>query len=173
MIIMFVRHGESKNDKLTKFGKIQCKFAVRKKDKIKFDKIYCSPANRCVKTARYFQKRLKIETEICENLAERQLLKNGTPQNEDEQEWFDNYLNPLYEHEEPEGCKDYLTRSFVEFKRIVDENIKSNTNVIIVGHSCTSYALASFVYGIEKGKDIQWSRIGNCSKVYYEINEKD
>lgn len=173
MIIMFVRHAEAKNDKLTKLGKIQCRLAVKQKDKIKFEKIYCSPANRCVKTARYFQNKYKLPAEICENLAERQLLVDAVPQNDNEQEWYDNYMNPLYENDLPEGCKNYLTRSFVEFKRIVDENIKTNTNVIIVAHSCTIYALSAFVYGIEKDKNIQWMRVGNCSKVYYEINEKD
>ncbi len=172
MIIMFVRHGDSKNDKLTRLGKKQCKLAVKDKEKFTFAKIYSSSANRCVKTARFFQNKYKISLEICHNLKERELLKTASPQNEKEQEWYDNYLNPEYSSKEPEGCKEYLTRNFVEFKKIVDNHIEKNENAIIVAHSGTLYALASYVGGIAKGKDITWMRTANCSKVYFEIPEK-
>ncbi len=172
MIIMFVRHGEAKNDKLTKFGKLQCKLAVKDKEKFKFAKIYSSPANRCVKTARYFQNKYKIPLDILYNLKERELLKTANPQNEQEQEWYDNYLNPEYSSKDPEGCKEYLTRNFVEFKKIIDEHLDSQENAIIVAHSGTLYALAAYVNGIAKGKNITWLRIANCSKVYFEIPDK-
>ncbi len=173
MIIMFVRHGESKKDKLSKFGVKQCKMMVKKEEKYKFSKIYSSPANRCVQTARFFQKKYKIKTEICENLRERELLPNSVPQNEKEQEWYDNYLNPLYSSENPEGCKEYLTRTFVEFKRMVDEHLEKDENIIIVAHSGTLYTLSAFVHGIVKGKNLVWMRLGNCDRIYYEINKKD
>lgn len=172
MIIMFVRHAESKNDKLTKFGKIQCKIAAKGKESIKFSKIYCSSANRCLSTARYFQKKYKLSLEVCESLKERELLANKQPQNEKEQEWFDNYMNPMYSCESPEGCKEYLARNFVEFKKIIDDHFDKNENVIIVAHSSTLYALYSYIHGISKGEDLVWARAGNCSKVYFEITSK-
>jgi broad specificity phosphatase PhoE len=173
MIIMFVRHADSKNDKLTRFGKYQCKMALKEKEKLDFAKIYVSPARRCVETARYFQNKYKIQTEICENLRERELLPEREPRNEKEQEWYDNYMNPLYSSENPEGCKEYLTRTFIDFKRIVDENFDKNQNVIIVAHSGTLYALSAFVNGIAKDKNLNWVRVGNCSKIYFEILEKE
>ena len=55
MIIKFIRHADSKNDKLTKLGKKQCKLAFKQKDSISYSKIYSSSAGRCVRTARYYQ----------------------------------------------------------------------------------------------------------------------
>lgn len=169
MILMFVRHADAKNDKLTKLGRKQCKLALKDKEKFKFTKIYSSPANRCVKTARYFQNKYKIPLEILYNMKERELLKTVKPQNEQEQEWYDNYLNPAYSSKEPEGCKEYLTRNFVEFKKIIDTHIENDENAIIVAHSGTLYALYAYINGIAKGKDITWIRIANCSKIYFEI----
>lgn len=169
---MFVRHGDSKKDKLTRLGKKQCKLALKDKEKLEFAKIYSSSSNRCIKTARYFQNKYKIPLEISFNLKERELLKTIEPQNEQEKEWYENYLNPEYSSKEPEGCKEYLTRNFVEFKKIVDEHIDKNENVIIVAHSGTLYALSAYINGIAKGRNITWLRIANCSKVYFEINDR-
>lgn len=172
MIIMLMRHAESKKEKLTGLGKKQIKLALKSKEKIKFAKIYCSSSERCIKTARYFQHKLKLNMEISENLRDRQLLPNSEPQNEREQEWYDNYLNPMYSSKEPEGCKEYLTRNFIEFKKIIDEHFEKNENVMIIAHSGTLYALSAYINGIQKGKNINWLRMGNCNKVYYEILEK-
>ena len=169
---MFVRHAESKNDKLTKFGKIQCKLAIKQKESIRFSKIYCSSSNRCLQTARYFQKKYKLSLDVCDTLKERELLENSKPQNEKEQEWYDNYMNPMYSCERPEGCKEYLSRNFFEFKKIINEHFDKNENVIIVAHSSTLYALYSYIHGLNKGEDLVWSRAGNCSKVYFEITSK-
>lgn len=172
MIIMFMRHADAKKDKLTKLGKKQCKLALKDKEKIKFSKIYCSSANRCVKTARYFQNKYKLPLEISYDLKERELLSTVEPQTEHEKEWYNNYLNPEYSSKEPEGCKEYLTRNFVEFKKIVDEHFGKNENVMIIAHSGTLYALAAYVNGIAKGKPITWMRIANCSKICFEITKK-
>lgn len=173
MIIMFVRHAEHKNDKLTKLGKLQCQLLLKSKENIKFTKIYSSPANRCVLTAKAIQKKWKLPLEICENLKERELLKTAEPQNEQEQEWYDNYMNPLYSSENPEGCKNFLTRTFVEFKKIIDEHIEKQENVVIVAHSGTLYALSAYVNGIKKNKNLVWLRAGNCSKVYFEVLKQE
>lgn len=172
MIIKFVRHAESKNNKLTKLGKIQCKIAAKEKDAFKYEKIYCSPSPRCVKTARYFQNKLKMQVEIVEGLRERELLKTKEPQNEEEKKWYDNYLNPMYSSENPEGCKEYLARNFIEFARIIDNHIDKNENVMIVAHSGTFYALMAYINGIQKNKDITWYRIGNLNSVYIELNSR-
>lgn len=172
MIIMIMRHAESKKNKLTKLGKKQIKLALKSKEKLEFAKIYSSPVERCVKTARYLQQKYKLHMDIVENLREREVLPNSTPQNEKEQEWYDNYMNPMYSSKNPEGCKEYLTRNFVEFKKMINEHFDKQENIIIVAHSGTLYALSSFINGIPKNKNITWLRFGNCNKVYYEILEK-
>lgn len=172
MIIMFVRHADAKNDKLTKLGKKQCKLAVKGKEKVTFSKIYSSSTARCVKTARYFQLKYKLPLVISEGLKERELLPNPEPQNEKEKEWFDNYLNPFFSSKNPEGCKEFLSRNFIEFKKIIDEHIDKNENVILVAHSGTLYSLMAYVNGIQRNKNITWLRAGNCSKVYFEVLER-
>lgn len=172
MILMFVRHAESKKDRITKLGKKQCKMLLKQKENFEFAKIYTSPANRCFKTARKFQRKLKIGLEVVGGIKERELLKTGKPQNEKEQEWYDNYMNPMYSCDSPEGCKEYLTRNFVEFKRIINHHFERNENAIIVAHSGTFYCLMAFINGIQKNKNINWYRIGTAGKVYFEINEK-
>ena len=135
-------------------------------EQFEFAKIYCSPANRCLKTARPFQVKRKIQLEIVEGLKERELLKTEKPQNEVEQEWYDNYLNPMHSNESPEGCKEYLARNFIEFKRIIE-----NHNAIVVAHSGTFYTLMAYVNGLQKNKNINWYRIGSGDRVYFEINK--
>lgn len=171
MILMFVRHADAKNDKITKLGKKQLKLMMQTKENVEFSKIYASPANRCVKTARCFQSKYKLPLEICEGLRDRKLLGKEKPETKEEQAWFDNYLNPLYSSAEPEGCKEFLSRNFYELKRIVKEHSDKNENVIIVAHSCTTYALSAFINGIKKDQDLTWTRIGNCSRIYFEIKE--
>lgn len=172
MILLFIRHAEAKNDKLTRFGKKELKHLFKEKETFKFSKIYSSPMNRCVKTAQAFQKKYKLEIEVMEGLRERELLATRKPQNEDEQEWYDNYLNPMYSHKDPEGCKEYLGRVFLQFKKIIDTHIDNNENAIVVAHSGTFYALLAYVNGIYKNKNINWYRLGTCDRVYFEINER-
>ena len=105
-------------------------------------------------------------------MKERELLKTGKPQNEKEQEWYDNYMNPMFSFDSPEGCKEFLTRNFVEFKRIINHHFERNENAIIVAHSGTFYCLMAFINGIQKNKNINWYRLGTGNKVYFEINEK-
>lgn len=168
MILMLIRHAEQENDKLTKLGKLQCKLALKDGEKVKFSKIYCSPANRCVETAKFFEKAYKIPVEICPELKERELLKNANPQTKTEKDWYKNYLNPEFSSKNPEGCYEYLKRSFSLFDKLVKVHKPKNENVIIVAHSGTLYALSAFVHGIDKAKDITWMRMGACNKVYFE-----
>lgn len=167
MIIMFVRHGEAKDDKLTKLGLEQCKLLVSQEEDYAFSKIYCSSVRRCKETAKFLAEKYNLEITYLSNLKDRELLKD-VPQTEDEQEWYDNYLNKNYSHINPEGCKEFLQRNFNEFEIIIKTHLEKNENVIIVAHSCTFYALQEFFNKSEEDA-IKYYRLGNCSKVYFEI----
>ena len=169
---MFVRHAEAVSDEITKFGKKQLAMVSDEEERFEFAKIYTTPANRCRETAGAYQKKFNLDVQVLDGLRERELLATKKPQNEKEQEWYDNYLNPLYSSSEPEGCKEFLARNFTQFKKIVNEHFDKNENAVIVAHSCTFYALMAFVNGIYKNKNVNWYRIGTCNKVYIEINER-
>lgn len=168
MIIMFVRHGESVDDKLTEFGKDQCELMARGKEEYEFSKIYCSVANRCRETAKYLKEKLALEIEFLEGIKDRELL-GGDPVNASEQEWYDNYLNKNFSHKNPEGCKEFLLRNFAEFDKIIKHHKDKNENVVLVAHSCTFYAIQEY-FNQSKSENINYYRLGNCSKVYFEIN---
>ncbi len=172
MILMFVRHAEAVSDEITEFGKRQIELAVQEEINHKFAKIYTSPANRCVETASAFCEKLNLGIEVVDGFAERELLKTKYPKNKKEQEWYDNYLNPIYSSKSPEGCKEYLARNFREFKKIINKHFEKNENAIMVAHSCTFYALMAFLNGVYKNKNIKWYRITTCGRVYFEINER-
>lgn len=171
MIIMYVRHADDKNDVLTELGKQQCEMLEKYEEEYKFTKIYSSPAKRCVDTAKALSKKFGIPVEIRKDLNERETL-NGDPKTKKEQLWFDNYLNPEFSSKKPEGCKEYFGRIFSEIDGMINEHFDKEENVIIVAHSGTSYAISSYFYGVQKGKDVPWMRVGNCSRIYFEVNKK-
>ncbi len=171
MIIMFVRHADAKNDTITDRGNRELSRIVDYDEEYEFSKMYCSPLNRCVKTAERLNEKFNLKIQIEKDLKEREQLESS-PKTKDEKLWYDNYLNPEFENINPEGCKNYLKRSFKVFDKIINENFDENKNAIIVAHSGTAYALLAYVNGISKGKNIKWMRVGNCSKLYFEINEK-
>lgn len=172
MVVMFVRHAEDVNDVLTMRGKKQCEMMIDYDEAYSFSKIYTSPAKRCVDTAKSLNKKFNLEIVVEERLIERQKLANNVPQNKEEQEWYDNYLNPEFSYKNPEGCKEYLQRVFGCLNDIIDKHSKNNENVIIVAHSGTMYALSAYVHGIKKGEDIKWVRVSNCAKIYFEFDKK-
>lgn len=167
MIIMFVRHGEAIDDKLTELGKRQCELMVEQNEAYNFSKIYCSTTNRCRQTAKYFEEKLKLSVEYLDKIKDRELL-NHEPQNEDEQEWYDNYLNKSYSHKNPEGCFEFLKRNFAEFDKIIKNHKPKNENVILVAHSCTFYAIQEY-FNHCTDDEINYYRLSNCSRVYFEI----
>ena len=169
---MFVRHAEDVNDKFTRRGLKQCKLMIDYDEEYKFSKIYTSPAKRCVETAKALNEKFNVEIEIDNDIIERDKLDDILPKDKKEQEWYDNYLNPNFSCDKPEGCKEYLERTFRCFRRIINNHFDKNENAIIVGHSGTTYALAAFIHGIKKNEDIKWVRVSNCAKIYFEINEK-
>jgi broad specificity phosphatase PhoE len=167
MILMFVRHGESVNDELTEFGKRQCELMVECDENYEFSKLYCSIMKRCKQTAFYLSEKYNLETEYISEIKDRELLK-GEPVTNDEKEWYDNYLNKNYSHKNPEGCKEFLERNFREFDRIINAHKDKNENIILVAHSCTFYALQEYLNKSDS-KEINYCRLSNCSKIYFEI----
>lgn len=168
MILMFVRHGESVNDELTELGRKQCELMVMGDEDYKFSKIYCSVMKRCKQTASYLSEKYNLETEFVAGVKDREMLKTE-PKADDEKEWYANYLNKNYSHKNPEGCKEFLERNFCEFDRIIKAHKDKNENIILVAHSCTFYALREYLNKSE-GSEINYCRLSNCSKIYFEIN---
>ena len=167
MILMFVRHGEARGDELTDFGKKQCELMAAQDESYVFSKIYCSTAKRCKDTAEYLSKKYNLKIEYLKNIKDRELL-NHEPQTADEHEWYDNYLNRSYSHKNPEGCLEFLNRNFDEFEKIIKKHNAKNENIILVAHSCTFYAIQEYFSG-SGNNEINYYRLGNCSKVYFEI----
>lgn len=172
MIILFVRHADDLNDVITERGRRQCEMMIDYEEEYTFSKIYTSPAKRCVETANALNKKFNVEVVVEKGLIERERLANDVPQNKKEQEWYDNYLNPNYSSKKPEGCKEYLERTFKAFRKIINKHFDKNENVAIVAHSGTMYPLSAFIHGIKDGEDVKWVRVGNCAKIYYEIDKK-
>ena len=167
MIIEFIRHAEAKGDNLTKLGKLQAKIISKQKDDFKFDKIYCSPVKRCAKTAKIINKKLKLSFEYDNRLAERETL-GREPNNKNEKSWYDNYMNPAYSNFEPEGCKEFIERVFEFLNEKIFDHYQKNENIIVVSHSGRVYAFIAYFNKHKKG-ELNWYKIGNCSKIYFEI----
>lgn len=167
MIIMFVRHGDADEKGLTELGKKQCELMVDSNEQYKFSSIYSSSIDRCVQTAEFLAKKYNLKIQKVDEIKDRELLK-ASPQNADEQEWYDNYLNKNYSHNNPEGCYEFLQRNFNVFENIIKKHKIKNENVIIVAHSCTFYALQEY-FNKCLDEEINYYRLGNCSRVYFEI----
>ncbi len=167
MIILFIRHAEANGDKLTRFGKKQAKLNFSQKEDYEFAKIYSSPTRRCWKTAKIYNKKRKLPLEADVRLTERETL-DSKPVTKEEQLWFDNYLNPKFSSAEPEGCKEFLERVYEFLGERIFEHYQKNENIVIVAHSGIFYAVMSYFNKGKKG-DINWYKIGNASKVFFEI----
>ena len=170
MLILFIRHAEAKNDKLTSFGLKQCELLSNQTEDYEFFKIYSSPAYRCKKTAEYYNENKHLKLEIDERLNERETLENS-PQNEFEKLWYDNYMNPKFSSKQPEGCKELLDRVYDFLDEKISFHKQKNENFVVVSHSGIFYAFMSY-FNREKTGDINWYKIGNASKVYFEIKNK-
>ena len=168
MILMFVRHAEAEGDKITTFGKRQCEFMCEQHEDYEFTKIYSSSVNRCKETAKYFQDKYNLPVEYVHDVRDREVL-DAEPCNAQERLWFDNYLNKTFSNDKPEGCREFLFRNFKEFDRIINNHKDRNENIILVAHSCTFYALQEYL-NPSKNNYINYSRLSNCSKIYFEIN---
>ena len=168
MILMYVRHADAVSDKLTELGERQCELMAEQEDCFKFSKIYSSPLNRCINTSMVLAEKYNIEIEVKAELCERKNL-NRDPETAEEKEWFDNYMNPNYSHNNPEGCKEFLDRTKAVLDEIIATHKDKNENVIISAHSCTLYAIMAYFNKVKADK-INWYRVSNCAKIYFEID---
>lgn len=164
--IFFLRHGDAIDDKLTKLGKKQAKNIIPQLDYENITKIYCSPAKRCIETAKIISKKLNVEIEIINNLNERVKIKN--PKNDIEKEVNENYLNYKYINKNYETCNTFINKCVHVFENIYSKHNNKNENILIIAHSSTVYALNAYINGIPSDGKIHWMRIGNCSKICYE-----
>lgn len=145
MNIVLLRHGNENNDRLTNIGKKQIKNIIKQIEKFDFEKIYVSPKNRCIQTAKIISKKLNIGYEIKQELTERFQLGH-TPQNQNEQLWWDNYMNYNFENSNLETCKQFYNRNKKVFDYIIKHHKK---NILIIAHSATSYALLNYIKGFK------------------------
>jgi bisphosphoglycerate-dependent phosphoglycerate mutase len=112
-----------------------------------------------------------VKIEIIDELNERFNLKN--PSSQEEIELNENYLNYNYKSKiDLPTCKEFIDRNFIAFKKILN-NVNETDTILIVAHSCTLYALNAFICGIPNDGYIKWIRSGNCSKICYELMEKE
>lgn len=167
MIIMFVRHGDADENGLTELGKRQCELMNESVERYNFSKIYCSSVNRCKQTAEFLKRKFALYAEYLDDLRDREALHHD-PETEEEQFWYDNYLNKNFSSLKPEGCKEFLQRNFDVFDRIISEHKQKNENVILVAHSCTFYAIQEY-FNKSSGEEINYYRLSNCAKVYFEV----
>ena len=78
-------------------------------------------------------------------------------------------MNPNYSHENPEGCKEFLDRTAALLDEVIAAHKPKNENIIISAHSCTLYAIMAY-FNKEKTDKINWYRVSNCAKIYFEID---
>ena len=170
MRIIFVRHGNDKNGKLTHLGKKQARMIVNDLKYEHITKVYVSPLERTQKTAKIITKHLKIAEILPDNrILEREGINENMSQSEIEK-FKNNYLNANFSRQNPEGLSEYIKRTFSFLDDVIKNNTE-NSNILIVGHSSFSYILEAYFYGIPKDGKLIWTRIGNCSKLCFEYNK--
>ena len=167
MNIVFVRHGNDENDKLTKLGKLQAKLVSEDLTYENISKIYCSPKNRTLETAKIIARQLNIKDIIIDERITEREKKNDTMTKEEIAEFDANYLNPKFSRKNPEGGKEYVERIFSFIKSIKKENPKTSV-VLIVGHSSMVYVLLAYMFKSYLKENMVWARLGNCSKLCLE-----
>lgn len=166
MLIYLVRHGEDKNDNLTKLGKKQIKLLAKTFKNTKFDAFYTSPLNRCLQTSKIINKVTKNNIVVDDRLKERFKL-DGKPQTNDEKDWYQNYLNLDFESKTLETCKDFFDRVFDFLDHLAN---KKQSNVLVVAHSALSYAFIN--YFCKSNTNIAtWSSMANGSCIRFELNQ--
>ena len=166
MLVYLIRHGMAQNDDLTHDGKKQVKYACKYLKDCGITKIYCSTYNRCIQTANIISKCLNLKYTVEDALKERvTILPNQHDYENDE--WYQNYLNPNYSNTDMEGCKEFFDRTYNFLQKIKE----AQGNVLLVAHSCTSYALNNCFFDFPKDNLLIWSRMGNASIICYNLNQ--
>ena len=173
MRICFIRHGDNINDKLTRLGKLQAKLVCNDLYYENISKIYCSPKKRTIDTAKIIVKKLKLDNiEVCSEITERQKLRNPNGKDNETVLYNENYLTYTFSRNDPEGCKEFCDRIFRFLDNVIAKHLPNDENIVIVGHSSMAYVLNAYFTGIPKDNNLVWIRLGNCSKLCYEINKK-
>lgn len=166
MNIYFVRHGDHVNSHLTELGKQQALLCSEYLEKDNhYSMIYSSPSSRCVETANIINDKLDLAIEILDDLNERENLPNLYPQNASEQEWWNNYMNPSFSFDFPEGAKEFFGRIKNVINYIFNKH-KKYENIIIVAHSSVAYAIA---FALSNNTSPLWFKIGHCSVINFEL----
>ena len=166
---IFVRHGRDKNDKLTLLGRRQARLAVHELCYENVDRLFCSPKNRTVQTAKILAKGLGIKNiQIDERISEREKVDDKT---ENVELFNENYLNPNFSFKNPEGCKEYYDR-VVDFLDEIVEKSGADETILIVGHSSMCYVMNAYFCKKSKKDMLNWIRIGNCSKICFEFDKE-
>ena len=167
MLIYLVRHGEDKNDNLTKLGKKQIKLLAKTFKNTKFDAFYSSPLNRCLQTSNIINKTTKCNIVVDDRIKERFKLDHK-PKTDHEKDWYNNYLNLDFESKTLECCKDFFARVF-SFLDDVCKN-KKQSNVLVVAHSALSYAFINYFCKTDCNI-ATWSSMANGSCIRFEFNQ--
>ncbi|MBR4745179.1 MAG: histidine phosphatase family protein [Clostridia bacterium] len=172
--IIFVRHAESVGDKLTCRGKRQAKSVCSDLWYENITKVYVSPLNRTIATAKIIAKKLGLENVVYDKrITERDTDKSKLSQKQ-VAEYDANYLNPEYSHTKPEGCKQFLTRVFSFLDNVIKANDDgTDKSILVVGHSSLSYAMYAYFYGVQAGTDLVWTRVGNACKLCFQNVSKE
>ena len=169
MKIIFVRHAQSVDDKLTRFGIKQAKYLVKDLAYENIAKVYCSPMNRTMQTAAIIAKKLHLSQPVADNRIRERELDKSRLSGEELAEFDANYLNPNFSHTNPEGCKEFVQRVFDFLTQIIaDNNLRLDDSLLIVGHSSLAYVMYAYFYGLPKDKNLVWVRAGNASKLCFE-----
>ena len=167
MRIIFVRHGDCKNGKLTQVGRKQAKLVCEDLKYENIGKIFVAPSLRTQETAKIIAKKLKISNVVVdERLKERDKPKDALPSSE---EYINKYLNASNVGTNEEGCKQFLERVFSFLDEVKNENFES---VLVVSHSSVAYAINTYFTGLPKDNILIWLRLGNCSKICYDFRQK-
>ncbi len=128
MKLILFRHGEHKNDVLTKTGKRNVKAMAQQLKEFNISKIYVSSTNRCMETGKIIAKTLNIKDFVIKDDLRERFQLHHLPQNEAEQLWWDNYLN--LEYTEPknkkvgETCGEFVKRTIKFLKKLLNPQIK-------------------------------------------------
>lgn len=168
MRIYLMRHGDYSKEKLTRLGKKQVKFSSEYLKKCNIGKIYSSPTTRCIQSSEIVSKVLNKQFEVRRELNERS--KIASLRDNDKEEWFKNYLNMNYSCKNIGGSKEFFDR----VKSLINEvisNSNKDENILFVGHSSISYAMAAYFF---KEKEwVTWMAMGNASIICFEVMENE
>jgi len=168
MKLIYVRHGEVAipNGPLSERGKQQAEGVIDYIAPENPVKIYCSPQLRARQTAEIIAKGLNLEVEVMPEIDERLRVEL---EKDEELVVENNYFNYDYENSKIQTCRDFIEKNFKGFYKIMENHKEKNESVIIVAHSSTSYALATFVNGVPENRKIVWMQCSNCAVIKFFV----